>query len=346
VAHDKDASSLVDPDYQKSREKKSKADVHPLTRRAGGRSPALVPSGGSQVAACVEAVGPDRFGVVAVDCAKASSRWRLANFYGRILITPTTLNHRRGDVDAAIAAIKQAQKAHKLKTIVVAIERTGRYHLHLKRAFVDAGFDVRIVDPLATHQYRKPAHGGTKTDDIDLDAIHKAAVHGFGLLLPALPSELIRIRQWARHRRDLVVKTSRLRCQIQDSLHLMMPGFVELFDDVFESKVALFVPLHYAGADAVRNAGLEGLAAATRQAGVVCHRKTLVNIVAWARGALDGDGPSAVCQAVLADLIDDLRAKQRAIAAAEIAIAGELVKTDYLVLLSMPENSWSGTKFE
>ena len=307
-----------------------------LTRRVGGRSPALVPSASSQMAVRVEAVGPDRFGVVAVDCAKASSRWRLANFYGRILIPPTTLTHRRVDVDATIAAVRQAQKTHRLKDLVVAVERTGRYHLHVKRGFTEAGFDVRIVDPLATHQYRKPAHAGTKTDDIDLEAIHKAAVHGFGLLLPEHPPELIWIRQWARHRRDLVIKTSRLRCQIHDSLHLMMPGFAALFDDIFEGKVALFVPLHYAGAAAIRKAGLDGLAATTRQAGVVCHRNTLVTIAAWAQQALDGDGPSAVCQAVVADLINDFQTKQRAIAAAELAMAGELVRTGYLVLLSMP----------
>jgi hypothetical protein len=47
----------------------------------------------------VEAVGPARFGVVAIDCAKASSRWRLAGFYGRILIPPTTLVHRAADIE-------------------------------------------------------------------------------------------------------------------------------------------------------------------------------------------------------------------------------------------------------
>ena len=42
----------------------------------------------------VEAVGPKHFAVVAVDCAKNASRWRLADFYGRYLIPPTTLPHR------------------------------------------------------------------------------------------------------------------------------------------------------------------------------------------------------------------------------------------------------------
>jgi transposase len=274
--------------------------------------------------------------VVAIDCAKASSRWRLANFYGRILIPPTTLANRRADFDAAIAAIAQARTQHRLQDLVVAVERTGRYHLHVKRAFAEAGFDVRIVDPLATYQYRKPAHAGTKTDDIDLEAIHKAVIHGFGLLVPEAPAELIRIKQWARHRRDLVAKTSRLRCQIRDYLHLIMPGFAELFDDLFESRVALFVARHYAGARAIRQAGLDGLTAAVAEAGVRCHRDTLVTIAAWAQKALDGDDPLAACALIVADLIDDFQAKRSRITAVEVALVGELVKTSYLLLLSIP----------
>ena len=37
----------------------------------------------------VQRVGPEHFGIVAVDCAKARSKWMLADFYGRILIPPT-----------------------------------------------------------------------------------------------------------------------------------------------------------------------------------------------------------------------------------------------------------------
>ena len=41
----------------------------------------------------VQAVGPEHFGIVAIDCAKARSRYFLADFYGRTLLEPTTLPH-------------------------------------------------------------------------------------------------------------------------------------------------------------------------------------------------------------------------------------------------------------
>ena len=33
----------------------------------------------------VQKVGPEHFGIVAVDCAKARSKWMLADFYGNVL---------------------------------------------------------------------------------------------------------------------------------------------------------------------------------------------------------------------------------------------------------------------
>ena len=52
----------------------------------------------------VQKVGPEHFGIVAVDCAKARSKWMLADFYGRILIPPTEVEHHKPGFDAAIGS--------------------------------------------------------------------------------------------------------------------------------------------------------------------------------------------------------------------------------------------------
>lgn len=308
--------------------------THPRSRTAPPLAASL-PTLRHSLAPRVEAVGPQRFGLLTVDCAKHASRWRLADFYGRVLIPPADLPHRAPDFQAAIAAVRQAQQTHRLGDLIVVLERTGRYHLPLKRAFADAGFEVRLVDPLATHHFRSAAHAGTKTDDLDLVALHQAALHGFGLLLPEWPAGLLRLQRWARHRRDLVAKTSRLRCQIREHLHEMMPGFAELFNDMFQCEVALVLPRLFTSVAAVRAAGIEGLADAVAQAGVRTQRQTLVRIVAWAQTAPEG-ADSTVTPMVLAALLDDFQAKRRQILAAEVAMAAELVATPHLVLLSAP----------
>src|ERR1022692_1687433 len=74
----------------------------------------------------VQQVGPEHFGIVCFDCAKARSKFLLADFYGRVLIPPTVVAHNRPDLDAAVAQIRQAFAIHQPRDGLVAIERTGR----------------------------------------------------------------------------------------------------------------------------------------------------------------------------------------------------------------------------
>src|SRR5262249_38648765 len=98
----------------------------------------------------VQKVGPEHFGIVSVDCAKARSKWMLCDFYGNVLLAPTMVEHNRPALTAATAQLRQEMARHDLQDAIVAIERTGRYHHPTQRAFAAAGFEVRIVHPFAT----------------------------------------------------------------------------------------------------------------------------------------------------------------------------------------------------
>src|SRR5580658_10208365 len=95
----------------------------------------------------VQKVGPEHFGIVSVDCAKARSKWMLADFYGKVLIPPTPVEHTRKGIDAMMQLIREAIVQFDLKDTVVAIEQTGRYHDPIQRACVQAKFDTRLVHP-------------------------------------------------------------------------------------------------------------------------------------------------------------------------------------------------------
>src|SRR5262245_33308159 len=129
----------------------------------------------------VQQVGPEHFGIVCFDCAKARSKFLLADFYGRVLIPPTVVAHHRPDLDAAVAQLRAAFATHQLHDGLVAIERTGRYHRLVQRTFAAAGFETRILHPFVTKQYRQAVDPGNKTDDTDLYAIHRATVTGCAL---------------------------------------------------------------------------------------------------------------------------------------------------------------------
>ena len=284
----------------------------------------------------VQKVGPEHFGIVAVDPAKARSSWMFADFYGRVLIPPTVVEHRRDAFDDALATLRQAIGTHDIQDLVVAVERTGRYHLPVLRAFAGAGHETRIVHPNVSCHFRRAGSYDLKTDAIDLEAgIFRAAINGFGLLEPSWDPLYTALQLLVRHRRDLVQKDSLLRCQILEHLEAFLPGYVRCFDDVFLTKIALLVPTRYSTPDAVAQAGLEGLTQLARLARVQVQTPTLLRILGWAQNAPAPGHDAALHQRLFRALNEDRITKEKQIRAVERDLVGHLVQTPYVRLLAL-----------
>lgn len=284
----------------------------------------------------VQRVGPEHFGIVSIDCAKACSKWMLTDFYGTMLVPPSELLHSRGHFGWAVTLLREAVEQHGLKDLVVAIEQTGNYHQPVKRAFSAAGFECRIVHPLASKAFRQAAHPGVKTDDHDLIGIFCAATNGFGLLEQPLDPIAQQLRLWERHRRDLVEKRSAVCCQLREHWEATLPGFAALFSDFWDTPAALAIARRFPTSEAIQEAGLDGLQRTLRDAGRSVQARTLERVLAWARTAPPGD-PQAVLQQRLAAALDDDRLqKTREIEAIEGEIATLLVQTPYVLLLAIP----------
>lgn len=305
-------------------------------RSAPARRACVLQKPNGQLVPRVQAVGPEAFGIVAVDCAKARSRYCLADFYGRPLLEPTTLPHSRGDFQAAVDRLRQAMGQHGLKDLVIAIERTGNYHRPVQRAFRQAGFETRLVHPFTTKQYRQPADPGNKTDDTDLAAIVRATTHGFGLLEPTWPDDYLTVQLLRRHRRDLVDKATILRCQIREVLHAAMPGYADCFCHLWETATPLVLARATTSAEAVLRAGPEGLQRLADQAGLDCRRPTLHKVLAWAQQAPPGAGHGPDRRRILSGLDDDRLEKTRQILELECSLAHLVVHTPYVLLLAIP----------
>jgi transposase len=311
---------------------------HPRTPRpAKARKAFILQKPNGQLVPRVQLVGPEHFGVVAIDCAKARSRYFLADFYGRTLLEPTTVVHSRGDLQAAIDRLRQASREHDLRDLVVAIERTGDYHRPIQHAFRQAGFETRLVHPFTSKQYRQPADPGNKTDDTDLAAICRATTHGFGLLEPTWPDHYVTIQLLRRQRRDLVDKNRILQCQIREVLHAAMPGYAECFCHFWDDSPApMIFARHTTSPQAVRQAGLAGLRLIAAQSQLRCRNETLHKILAWAEQAPPSAGHTLQRQRQLIALDDDRLTKTRQILELERDLAHHVVHTPYVLLLAIP----------
>src|SRR5438132_8875588 len=253
----------------------------------------------------VQQVGPEHFGIVCFDCHKVSSKFFLADFYGRPLISPTVVEHNRHQLDAAIAQVRRAFDQHQIRDGVVAIERTGRYHRVVQRAFAGAGFETRILHPFVTKQYRQPVDPGNKTDDADLAAIHRATVTGCALLEATRDEAWTTLQLVIRHRRDLVCKGAALNCQIRDHLEAALPGYAACFDTLWESPIPWHLLRHYPGAAPLGAAGLTILCHSLREAGIRFQRRTVQAVLDWAAQAAPGDVAAGQHLRIALALYDD-----------------------------------------
>jgi transposase len=260
----------------------------------------------------------------------------LADFYGKLLIEPTTVALNRPELDQALHQLRQAVERHQLRDLIVAIERTGRHHQLPQRAFAAAGYEVRIVHPFATQQFRQPSDPGIKTDDTDLAGIHRAAANGFALTEQPLDSFWQELRLLERQRRDLVYKSSTLCTQIREHLEAAWPGYAACWDELWDRPAGLTLLTAFATPAALRAAGPSGLRDTLRAQGVRCQQPTLQRILDWAQHVASDHPVAALHRRIALDLNADRVRKTLEIQALERTLAARLVQTPYVLLLSFP----------
>jgi transposase len=261
----------------------------------------------------------------------------MADYFGNLLIQQQTLEHQAAFFKLAVAQIREAQQQHEIQDIIVVVERTGNYHLAPKRAFAKAGLEVRVVHPFATKQYRMPADPGNKTDGNDLKAQHRAAVAGFGLCELELESPYRELHLRARHRRNLVEKSSTLACQVRDHLHLSMPGYSTLFDHLLDHRSAMAIARCCDSPAKVLELGHTGLSKYLRERMIRYQPRTVDKVLAWAsQAACDTIQNGPLHHAIWTDLEELYQHFQGQILAIERELVSDLVKTPYVRLMAIP----------
>jgi len=284
----------------------------------------------------VQEVGPEHFGIVCVDCGKAASKWLLADFYGKVMVPPTPVSHNRVELDAMTGRVRLACQEHDLRDVLVAIERTGRYHHAVRDAFRRQQFETRIVHPYISKRFRQVADPDEKDDDKDLAAIHRATTTGFALIEPPWDLGWQTLQLLARHRRDLVHKTSLLACQIHEHLDAVWPGYGALFCSLWESSIAFPLLRQFSSPQALLDAGGSGIAACLREQKIHFKRDTITTVLSWAKQAAPGEATAQVHRRLALAGFADYERKTQEILVLERELAHYLCQTPYVLLLSIP----------
>jgi transposase len=282
----------------------------------------------------VERVGPAHFGIACFDSHKEYSRWLLTDFFGKLLVPPQSVPHTRIALERALHDLRQAQHDHQLLDLTVAVERTGCYHRVVLNACRAAQLEVRIVHPRTTKEFRNVVDPDNKTDDIDLFAMQLATCNGRALLEHHRDDTWTAFLLLARQRRDLVHKTSCLRCQIHVQLDAYLPGLIAAMDNFWINKAAWPIARHFLSPQDILASGAAGLYDFLRDQQTRFQRRSLRPILDWAEQAPPADQAAATHQRLALQLEDDRQHKLQQIGELEVELAGLLCRTPYVRLLS------------
>jgi transposase len=283
----------------------------------------------------VRRVGPERFGILAVDSAKKRFAVVLTDFYGRTLMDVLEVDKTGPALEGLVIELKAQCERHGLKDLVVAIEQTGRYHVPIRQV-LRRHWDVQMVHPFATKQLRQPADPGNKTDPTDLHAIVRAVIVGYGTTERELPPHWADWRLVSREREALVRRRAWVRVRIQMRLEALMPGYPAVFGCLWSSPVPLILARHYGSAAALRSAGEESILECVRQAGSHVQRRTVARVLQWAAEAAPPDPCAAVRHRLLGDQIELLALLEAQIGRYERDLAEYLVDAPVVLLLGIP----------
>jgi hypothetical protein len=125
--------------------------------------------------------------------------------------------------------------------------------------------------------------------------------------------------------------------QMRRLLHQTMPGFADLFEDdkLFHKSIAMPIALEFSSATAIRHAGVAGITSHLTKTNVRFQTRTIERIVAWAGTAAEPSELEEMHTRQWQQLNEVRRLFDEQIEAAEREMAAFLVKTPYVLLLSV-----------
>ena len=284
----------------------------------------------------VRKIGGDKFGVLVVDSSKKNAELWFTDFYGEPLWEESrTVPITRGHLDQMLNLVGGACREHGLKDLVVGIEQTGRYHRPIKRA-LEKRWEVKTIHPFVTKQLRQPASPGVKTDGVDLEAMSRAIISGYGDSPRPLPALYAKWQLVNRAREDAVDRRTRLKQQSQERLHAFMPGFAGLFEHLWDTPTALAIAEFYGSAKRLLSTDVEAIRQRLRDRGMRIMRPTVKRVLAWAADAPSPDPGGALNRRIWKDNLRLIEHLSRDITRYERQLTGYLVQTPFVLLLSIP----------
>jgi len=152
------------------------------------------------------------------------------------------VNQETGEIIVSSMKIKNSLSGFnrlwdKIKTfipsdVLIGMEETGHYHQNLACFFHGKGFEIGLLNPLATNRLRQTTLRKTKTDKVDCKVIVTAMGLGMHYAFKAPEPAFDDMKSLARHRFYLVGEQSKLKQKLHKAIDVAFPEYHGFFSKI------------------------------------------------------------------------------------------------------------------
>lgn len=166
-----------------------------------------------------------------IDVAKRRHNATLLDQEGQTVFRNVTFAHSRQGLDGLLERL--AATGQSPRGIVVGMEATGHYWMILFQCLTQAGYSVKVINPIITAARRNVTIRGTKTDAVDSFLIAKV-LREENPKVSAIPDQdVAALRDLTRLRFECAACAMAEKQRLVALLDLVFPEYAEHFSDLF-----------------------------------------------------------------------------------------------------------------
>lgn len=304
---------------------------------------------GSEWGQFIRETGTEAILLVAIDAAKYTHAFTIANYFGDILKKPSEFDASLTGFNWLKQEVIELKKQYQMKEVVVGIETTGHYYEDLVRWCQSEGFYVRTINSATTAEERKALLNYSKTDNIDLMVILQAIIHGRGTFNELPSGKIYHLQRLTRARRELVCERTALQNHIRVYMDQIFREFqgksiwiegkrkhVQPFSTIF-GKTGCYLMRHFPHPSDILSLGVEGLRSLSQRENLKIRDTSIQLLVEFAEQSISQPKEELKEQIFLLSLsLDRLELFNEQITCLEERIEDLFIQTPGAVLLSIP----------
>lgn len=278
--------------------------------------------------------------IIPIEVGKSQHKALIANYFGSIVKPSFEFHNSQEGIMYLHKTISAIFKHQPVEEILIGMEATGHYFKKSAALLNEMGYNnLFILNPLSTSYCRKAGLTWSKTDDIDLRAVGQSMISGYGNKYHPEAPIWEDLKESCRYRRFLIKQQTSFKNKIHCYFDLLLPGINELqifADNYLWATSSLDFFTKYSTIDLIKQLNPTSIVKFFKRRGRNISFENAHKVIEWSKIALNPCSPANDSrQFVFKDLIEQLRHISERIRQIEIQLAGYLVQTPAVLLLSI-----------